>query len=98
MAADMRRWGGYCRRTSSIAAVTLGASGATLSTSTCLPLANMAGHPQAGGHCRHLAGARLGLRMPRLCAGQQVPDNGGNGPPLVTWGGLGTLRPLHCLC
>ena len=27
------------------------------------------GHPQAGGHCRHLAGARLGLGMPRLCAG-----------------------------
>ena len=38
MAADVRRWGGYCRRTSSIAAVTLGASGATLSTSTCWPL------------------------------------------------------------
>ena len=42
MAADVRRWGGYCRRTSSIAAVTLGASGATLSTSTCLPQAMMA--------------------------------------------------------
>ena len=34
-------------------------------------------HPQAGGHCRHLAGARLGLGMPRLCAGQEVPDDGG---------------------
>ena len=42
MAADVRRWGGYCRRTSSIAAVTLGASGATLSTSTCWPLPNIA--------------------------------------------------------
>ena len=42
MAADVRRWEGYCRRTSSIAAVTLGASGATLSTSTGWPLPNMA--------------------------------------------------------
>ena len=42
MAADVRRWGGYCPRTSSIAAVTLGASGATLSTSTCWPVAIMA--------------------------------------------------------
>ena len=47
--------------------------------------------------CRHLAGARLGLGMPRLCAGQEVPEIGGTAPPLVTRGGLGTLRPLHCL-
>ena len=38
--------------------------------------------------------------MPGLCAGQEVPDTGSTGPPLVTWGGggLGTLSPLHCLC
>ena len=42
MAADVRRRRGYCRRTSSSAALTFGASGATLSTSACWPLAIMA--------------------------------------------------------
>ena len=42
MAADVRRWGGYCRRTSSSAALTLGALGATVSTLACWPLAIMA--------------------------------------------------------
>ena len=40
------------------------------------------GHPQAGGHCGHLAGACLGLGMPGLCAGHEVPDTGSSAPPL----------------
>ena len=44
------------------------------------------GHPQAGGHCRHLAAACLSLGMARLCAGQEVPDTGGTGPPLSPGG------------
>ena len=58
------------------------------------------GHPQAGGHCRHLAGACLGLGMPGLGAGQEVPDTGSTAPPPCHpggGGGLGTLSPLHCL-
>ena len=99
MAADVRRWGGYCRRTSSIAAVTLGASGATLSTSTCWPLAIMAirrpvdpadiwpAHASVWA-CHACAPARR-YRTPAPLA-----------PPFVTrgGGGLGTLSPLHCLC
>ena len=42
MAADVRRWRGYCRRTSLWAALTLAMSGDTVSTSTCWPLASMA--------------------------------------------------------
>ena len=41
MVADVRWWGEYCRRTSSSGAPTPGASGATLSTSACWPLAIM---------------------------------------------------------
>ena len=58
------------------------------------------GYPQAGGHRRHVAGVCLGLGMPGLCAGQNVPDTGGTGGPLrpITRGGLGALRPLPYLC
>ena len=58
------------------------------------------GNPQAGGHRRHLAGACLGLGMPRLCAGQKVPDTGGTGAPPrpLAGGGLGTLSPLPSPC
>ena len=42
MATDVRRWGGYCPRTSSSAALTLGALGATVSTSARWPVAIMA--------------------------------------------------------
>ena len=42
MAADVRRWGGYCRRTSSSGALTMGVLGATVSTSACWPVAIMA--------------------------------------------------------
>ena len=51
------------------------------------------GHPPAGRHCRHLAGACLGLGMPGLCAGQEVPDTGSTGPPVVTQGGGGGSAP-----
>ena len=99
MAPDVRWWGGYCRRTSSIAAVTLGAAGATLSTSICWPLAIIAirrpvdtadiwpAHASAWA-CQACAPARR-YRTPAAV-----------GPPLVTrgGGGLGTLSPLHCLC
>ena len=95
MAADVRRWGGYCRRTSSIAAVTFGASGAPLSTSACWPLPIMAirrpvdtadiwpAHATAWACHAYVPGRRY--RTPAALA-----------PPPGE--GLGTLSPLHCLC
>ena len=58
------------------------------------------GHPQAGGHCQHLAGARLGLGMPRLCAGHEVPDTGGTGPapPPLSPGGASAPSGLSTAC
>ena len=48
MAADVRRWRGYCRRTASSAALPLGASGAMLSTSACWPLCTLRERPLSG--------------------------------------------------
>ena len=80
MAADVRRWGGYCRRTSSIAALTLGGVGGHAGHIGLLATGHR-GHLQAGGHRRHVARACLGLGMPALCVSQKVPDTGGTAPP-----------------
>ena len=62
MAADVRRWGEYCRRTSSSAAPTLGASGATLLCLARPPQVALQGvHP--GGQAVLLLGD---VRQPRL--------------------------------
>ena len=80
MAADVRRWGGALPAHILQCGTHPGGVGGH-AVHIGLLAAGHHGHPQAGGHCRHLAGACPGLGMPRLCAGQKVPDTGGTAPP-----------------
>ena len=85
MAADVRRWGGVLPAHFLHCGSHLGGVGGHAIHIDLLATAQH-GHPQAGGHCGHLAGACLGLGMPGLCAGQEVPDTGSTGPPPVIRG------------